>query len=219
MVPSRLIRLKPLRIALRQRFRALQDLARPLAWAMTLWVVVIALPYAWLYPGERLQRPICMALVGLPPFAALLVASTGQARTLLTTGLGALIPPLVACPELLSPRVTSALQGLAVAGLIVIFIASALDAERGPAAAVSERLRSLLRPGGNPAVPVLGLAWASMAWFGEGDRVARIALVATTWMAVQLFPLGAAPVASPTTAWWLRRGGLAALLLALWGWW
>ena len=74
MVPSRLIRLKPLRIALRRRFRAIQDLARPLAWAITLWVVVIALPYAWLYPGERLQRPICMVLVGLPLFAALLVA-------------------------------------------------------------------------------------------------------------------------------------------------
>ena len=218
MVPSRPIRLKPVRDALRARFEALSDLTRPLAWAWVLWFVVVALPYLWLYPGERLSRPVCVTLVFLPPLASLVVASSGQARTLLATGLGGLVPPLVACPELLAERVTGAVQGLAVAGLLVSFIASALDAERSDPAA-GERLRAILRPGGDWLVPALGLAWLALAWFGGDDRTPRLAVVATTWIVVQLVPLGPRPLRQPTPAWWLQRGGIVAALLAVWGWW
>ena len=218
MVPSRPIRLKPVRDALRARFEALSDLTRPLAWAWALWFVVVALPYLWLYPGERLSRPICMALVFFPPLACLFVASSGQTRTLLATGLGGLVPPLVACPELLADRVTGAVQGLAVAGLLVSFIASTVDAERQEPAA-GERLRAVLRPGGDWLVPALGAVWLALAWFGGDDRTPRVAVVATAWMAVHLVPLGASPLLQPTPTWWLQRGGIVAALLAVWGWW
>jgi len=216
MVPSRRNRLNPIQDAIRVRLRALRHLARPMAWALALWLVAVALPFAWLYPGERLSRPICLFLVVLPPLATFAVATSGQARTLLVTGLASLVPPLVACPELLSVRVTGALQGLAVAGVLLSFIASAVDADQPGDWAP---LRRLLRPSADWLVPAMGAVWLALAWLPGGERTARVALVATTWMAVQLLPLGAKPVGRPTAAWWLSRGGLAAVLLALWGWW
>lgn len=243
MVPLRLHLLNPIRAALRARWRALRGLARPLGWLLALWAVVVALPYGWLYPGERLTRPICVALALLAPAAGVWTATTGQARTLLATGLGALVPPLVACPELLSERVTGAMQGLLVAGLLLSFIAAALDADQGVGASANARMRALLRLRGlglsqGVVLPGVGIAWLLLAWLpeqphlatgAEAARTVRVAAVAATWALVLLVPLrprAARPSGGPhrrvqpmTAMWWLQRGGVVALLLAVWGWW
>ncbi len=243
MVPVRPKRLKQRRLAAdlgllaaaRARVDAVRTLQRPVGWALALWGVVILLPFAWLFPGERLARPVCVGLVALGPVATLLVASSGQAQTLLVTALGALVPALVACPELLAPRVRGPVQGLAVAGLLVALIASALDAERQGAAVDGAphtlrppldpalRMRALLRPDGGLLLPALGALWLAMAWFAPGPRTVQVAMVAATWMLVFAVPLGARRVAAttqpPAASWWVARAGGAVALIALWRWW
>ncbi|MCO4760000.1 MAG: hypothetical protein KC502_00730 [Myxococcales bacterium] len=219
MVPVRHNALKSIGDTTRRRVRSVRRLLRPLVWAWALWAVTVAVPYLWLYPGQRLTRPVCMVLVGLPLLLTTLSAALAQARTLLVTGLGSLIPPLVACPELLGPRVTSPLQGLAVAGLLLTFIAATVDAERGKRATANERLRSLLRADGGWLLPGIGAVWLLGAWFGGPDRTRRVAAVAVCWVAVYSIGLGKSAVRYPRPAWWLVRGGALVALAVFWRWW
>ncbi len=207
-----------------------------------MWLVVIALPYLWLYPGENLARPICLVLALLPPLGMVFAAASAQTHLVLGIGLASQVPILVACPELVGPRTTGAVQGLAVAVLLLGFAASCIDQTTGPnwRASPGRRLRHLLRWSDSLAgrlFVILGLVWLAMAWYVptavsaeqvETVRTSRVAAVALCWMAVRTVPMvppgPAGPADSTSTDRWpwmllLRRLTWLLALVAALLWW
>ena len=185
--------------------RDLVDRRRPLAWGIGLWLVIIAVPYLYLYPGDNLSRQTCLLLAALPPLAMLVAAVWSPTHLLLGIGLASQVPVLVACPELTGARVSGAVQGLAVAVLVMGFVAATFDMATGPQWRTSpgRRLRHLLRwPASLTGRLLLGLGvvWLAMAWVVpatvraediEVARTARVAAAALCWMAVRSLPLAA----------------------------
>ncbi len=176
---------------------------RQLTWGMALWLVVVAIPYSYLYPGDNLGRPICMVLALLPPLGMVFTAATAQTHLLLGIGLVSQVPILVACPELIGPRTTGAVQGLAVAVLLLGFASSTINQTTGPQwrASPGQRLRHLFRWPDALAerlLILLGLCWLVAAWYVpeavpveqiESVRTGRVAAVALCWMAVRVVPM------------------------------
>lgn len=201
---------------LRDRSAQVYALRRPVAWGLLLWLIVVAVPYLMIFPEHGLGRPVVMLLATLAPMGMLAAASAGQPQLLLGVGLAAQLPVLVACPQLLATRTAGAVQGVTVAVLVLLFVATSFDVvrtieERTVTVPKQGRLRRLLRwpdhRSGQLAV-LLGAVWLVIAWwvtedsatattaiktFGttqlEGLRTTRIAAVALCWMAVQALPL------------------------------
>lgn len=181
----------------------LRERGRALLWGLGLWALLVALPYAWLFPGQNLARPVCIGLALAGPFGMLLAATWAETHLLLGVGLVALVPVLVACPELVGPRITGAVQGLAVAVVLIGFIAAVVDASAGPAWRVQrgQKLRRLMRRPerfDEVLLLVMGVVWLIMAWVAVGGveveqaeriRTARVASVAVLWMAVRVVPV------------------------------
>ncbi len=177
---------------------------------LLVWLVAVALPYAFLYPGQGLDRPVCLALAGIAPVGMLIAALSGGAPVVLGVGLSGLAPIYIASPELLGERTTGALQGVVLAVLILIFVAAGFDdpSSREPAREhtspadghLAVRLRSLLSPPSTLAdgmLVALGAVWLALAWFGVGDtdmgaraRTTRLAAAALCWIAVRLIGVG-----------------------------
>ncbi len=180
---------------------------RQLTWGLALWLVLIAVPYGWLYPGDNLSRPICIVLALLPPLGMLFTAATAHTHLVLGIGLASQVPILVACPELIGPRTTGAVQGLAVAMILLGFASSTIDQTTGPQwrASPGQRLRRLLRWPASLAgrlLVVLGFLWIAAAWYVpqtvpaeevEAVRTGRVAAVALCWMAVRVVPMAPRP--------------------------
>jgi len=185
-------------------------------WAsgLVVWLVAVALPYAFLYPGQALTRGVCLALAAIAPVGLLLAALAGQAPVILGVGLAGLLPVYIACPELLGPRTTGSLQGLVWAALIVLFVAAALDhpsaqpadpraAEGAPRRVIVGMAALLRRPltRADGLLVVLGVTWLVFAWFAVGAveaparvRTARLAAAALCWIALRMLPIGGAGV-------------------------
>lgn len=83
-----------------------------LLWSLGLWLTVVAVPFAFLYPGDGLERPVCLLLALLAPLLLLLASASGEATLLLGAALAGLVPVLVACPTLHGPRTSGPVQGL-----------------------------------------------------------------------------------------------------------
>ena len=112
-----------------------------------MWLVVVAVPYLYLYPGENLDRPTCLLLAALAPAAMLVAAAWSPTHLLLGVGLASHVPILIACPELIGARITGSMQGLAVAVMLLGFVAATFDLATGPQwrASPGRRLRHLAR--------------------------------------------------------------------------
>ena len=206
MVPARAWSYKLQRVR-----RDLVSRRRPLAWGVGLWLVVIAVPYLYLYPGDNLSRQTCLWLAAMPPLAMLVAAMWSPTHLLLGIGLASQVPVLVACPELVGPRVNGAVQGLAVAVVLLGFVAATFDLATGPQWRTSpgQRLRHLLRwpvSWTGRLVMLLGVVWLAMAWVVpasvpadgiEAARTSRVAAAALCWMALRGVPLAVGPMSGP----------------------
>ncbi|MSP90612.1 MAG: hypothetical protein EXR79_02220 [Myxococcales bacterium] len=211
-------------------------LARPLAWAGVLWAAVAAVPYAFLWPDDGLDRPAVGLLLAAGPVLLGATALSGEALAVLGAGLCGPLPLLVACPILVGPRALGATQGLLHAALALGLIAACWRVERPQTSLWSMLPRpSRLLLDAAPA----GLTWAlaalfmGIAWFGvalaaadEGARAVRVAAAALCWLAVRRVPLRpdthVRRAAGGAETWPLRVGrrvawvGLCGGLLWLW---
>jgi hypothetical protein len=158
---------------LQDRVAQVRALRRPMAWGLLLWAVVVAVPYALIFPEHGLSRPVVMVLAVLPPIGMFVAAMAGQPQLLLGVGLGAHLPMLVASPQLLASRTAGAVQGVTVAVLVLLFVATSFDMvrtvrEQTVRVPVQGRLRRLLRwpeqRSGQAAV-LLGALWLVIAWW------------------------------------------------------
>lgn len=210
-----------------------------LAWSLGLWLTVVALPFAFLYPDEGLQRPVCLLLALLAPAGVIAAVPSGEAAMILGATLGGLVPILVACPALHGPRTSGPLQGLWLAVLLLGLLRSAWnhDGQRqreadlwrltrvwqGGRLALADRVILLLAP-----------VWLAVAWHvdatvdaAEPARAARIAAAGLCWMAVRLLPLrgalpgldGGAAVSDRWPLWLGRRLSWLVLFAGLWWLW
>ncbi len=187
---------------------------RPLAWGVGLWVLVVALPYGFLYPGVGLERPVAMLLAALPPLAMVIAAIAAEAHLLLGIGLASQLPVLVACPELLGPRATGPVQGVAVAVVGLAFVAAAFDHGQRGVGRSDTRLRRLWRlpdlAAGRLSL-ALGVVWLVLAWWpadvpserAEAVRTARVAATAVCWAAVRTLPLARVQERGSTADTWM----------------
>ncbi|GEM_PF-3297353 len=208
---------------------------RVLAWGFALWVISIALPCAFMFPDGGLHRPVTWALAALAPVAMIVAAASAQPQLVFGVGLASHLPLLVACPDLLGPRVVGPIQGLAVAVLILGFAAAAFDSTPGRAERVPvvQRFARLFRWPQAPhrrLVAALAVAWAVLAWsvlehdtaVAEPQRAVRVAAVALCWMAVVRVPLqrpAATDVSVDAVGGILvRRGVWVALAIGAWVW-
>lgn len=182
-----------------------------MAWGAGLWLVVVAVPYLYLYPGENLDRPTCLLLAALAPAAMLVAAAWSPTHLLLGVGLASHVPILIACPELIGPRITGSMQGLAVAVMLLGFVAATFDLATGPQwrASPGRRLRHLARwpkSWTGRLMLLLGILWLGAAWLVpstvaaervEAVRTARVVAAALCWMVVRTVPV--AHVALPSS--------------------
>ena len=172
--------------------------ARPLLWGVSLWSLVVALPYVYLYPGQSLSRPVCWVLALLAPLGMVVAASLARPHLILGVGLAGQLPILIACPELLGTRISGSIQGLAVAVLLLGFVVSAIDRSRASLDAEGKhRLKGLLPSPSSEAqvaLIVLGVVWLAMAWWVDASdqqvvveraRTSRLAGAALCWIAVR----------------------------------
>ena len=105
--------LKPLQAwFLRIWWQQLVSLRTVLAWSLGLWLTVVAVPFAFLFPDEGLDRTVCLVLALLAPLGVLAAVPSGEATLLLGAALGGLVPILVACPALHGARTSGPVQGL-----------------------------------------------------------------------------------------------------------
>jgi hypothetical protein len=221
--------LKLVRDSLRRALR----LRRQVAWGLGAWLATVAVPYAFLFPDQGLDRSIVVALALLAPVGMLLAALSGEALAVLAAGLCGLVPVLVAAPELQGERTTGPVQGLLVAILSVGFVMSSWDRAAEPGQRTA-RPWLTLRDGSPLLFWVLAGVWLVLAWLGaghagaeaEGARAVRVASVAVCWLAVRLVPLsGDGPSLgseSGREAWpgyVARRLAWVALLGGLWWLW
>ncbi len=218
---------------LRDRLTRARPLVPAVAWGLGLWLAVVAVPFAFLFPAEGLGRTVCLLLALLPPLAMAAAALTGDAVVVLYGGLLSLLPILVACPVLQGPRTTGPLQGLLVALISLGFVAQAhLWTGRKRTWSWQPLRRRIRDPIDQLAIP-LGLLWLGQAWLVpqvgveamESARSLRVASVAAVWLALRLVPLQGRPPSlqgTPGERWlpWLIRRCTWLLLLAglLWLW-
>jgi hypothetical protein len=226
MVPAVQAMLKSWRTARHRLLQRALRCVRPAGWALLLWIAVALVPWLWLWPDGGTERPVCVALLAAGPLALLLATVHGDAVAVLAVGLCAPVPLLVACPALLAPPVQGPVQGLALAVIVLGFVASAWRVQR-PQAPLP---RLLQWPAGLPerVVAGLGVAFVALAWLQDGTaedaRARKVAAAALAWLAVRRLPLaGEVPGAHGHRDRWPLYGGrrLAWLLLLgglLWLW-
>ena len=210
------------------------------AWGLLLWLTLVAVPYAFLFPDDGLDRPICLVLAGLAPAGVLVAVGLGEATIVLGAALAGLVPVLVAVPALHGVRTSGGAQGVWLALVLLGLLRAAWNHD---AVHTQEAdLRRLVRwPPPGPqrwqdgATLVLGLAGLGLAWHVgplpaervEAARAARVAAVLLLWLAVRLVPLrGATPGLDATGSlgdrwplWLGRRLSWVGLLGGLWWMW
>lgn len=214
------------------------SLRAALAWSLGLWLTVVAVPLAFLYPQEGLDRPVCLALALLAPLGVLAAALLGEATILLGAALAGLVPVLVACPALHGPRTSGPVQGLWLTLLLLGLVRAVWNHEaEGQNEADLRRLARVWQAGKLPLAERMALLlaplWLALAWHvgdqsdAEAARGARIAGAALCWMAVRLVPVrgelpgldASAPVGDRWPLWLGRRLSWLALFGGLWWLW
>ena len=156
-------------------WQRLVSLRAVLAWSAGLWLTVVAVPFAFLYPEEGLDRRICMALALLSPVGVLAAVPSGEATMLLGAALGGLVPILVACPALHGPRTSGPVQGLWLAILLLGLLRAVWNHDSlGQNEADLRRLTRVWQGGklalADRLVLLLAPVWLALAW-----RVGEIA--------------------------------------------
>ena len=214
-------------------------LKKVLAWCLGLWLTVVAVPFAFLYPQEGLDRPVCLVLALLSPVGVVAAVPSGEATMLLGAALGGLVPILVACPALHGARTSGPVQGLWLAILLLGLLRAVWNHD--VAGQEEADLRRLARfwpvttlPLADRLVLLLAPLWLTQAWLVgafteevEVARAARLAGVAVCWMAVRMVPIhgalpildGSGPVSDRWSLWLGRRLswlGLFGGLMWLW---
>ncbi len=221
-------------------WQRLVSLRAVLAWSLGLWLTVVALPFVFLYPGEGLDRPVCLALAVLSPLGVLAAVPTGEATLLLCAALAGLVPILVACPALHGVRTSGPVQGLWLAILLLGLLRAAWNQDaQGQHEADLRRLARVWQGGKLPLPQRLALLlaplWLALAWHvgavapdqADAARSARVAGAALCWMAVRLVPIrgdlpgldGSGPVSDRWPLWLGRRLSWLALFGGLWWLW
>ncbi len=221
-------------------WQRLVSLRAVLAWSAGLWLTVVAVPFAFLYPEEGLDRRICMALALLSPVGVLAAVPSGEATMLLGAALGGLVPILVACPALHGPRTSGPVQGLWLAILLLGLLRAVWNHDSlGQNEADLRRLTRVWQGGklalADRLVLLLAPVWLALAWrVGEvaadqveSARAARLAGAALCWVAVRLVPMrgalpgldGSGPLGDRWPLWLGRRLSWLALFGGLWWLW
>lgn len=210
-----------------------------LAWGLGLWLTVVAVPFAFLYPQEGLDRPVCMVLALLAPLGLLAAAVLGEATMLLGAALAGLVPILVACPALHGPRTSGPVQGLWLTLLLLGLVRAVWNHDaQGQDEADLRRLARFWQGGklafADRVALLLAPLWLALAWHlgpsaedMETARAARVVGAALCWMAVRLVPIRgelpgldvSARVGDRWPLWLGRRLSWLALFGGLWWLW
>lgn len=236
------------RAALRGWWTQVWALRKVLVWGLMPWLTLVAVPYAFLYPDEGLDRPVCLTLAVLTPLGLLAAAGLGQATLVLGAALAGLVPILVAVPALHGVRTAGPVQGLLLALVLLGLLRAAWNHEAVHVREADLRRLARLPRGawplqvvpGSPAfaeLAILGVAAAglAMAWrVGplageqvESARAARVALMLLIWLGIVLIPLrrslpgldAAGGLRDRWPVWLGRRLSWVGLLGGLWWLW
>ncbi len=183
-------------------WQRLVSLRAVLAWSLGLWLTVVGLPFAFLYPDEGLDRRVCMVLALLAPVGVLAAVPSGEAPVLLGAALGGLVPILVACPALHGARTSGPVQGLWLAIVLLGLVRAVWNHDAQGQNEADLRRLARFGQGGKLAladrlVLLLAPLWLALAWRvgdlaveqAEAARSARLAGAALCWMAVRLVPV------------------------------
>lgn len=208
---------------LRAVFQRGLALWRVLLWGLALWLAVVAVPAAFLYPDEALTVPV-LCLLGASPLGMIVAALSGEALAVLGAALAGVLPALIACPELQGTRTTGSVQALLVA-LLALGLVAAAWSHRAAGALPWPPLWHLW-PSHAP-LPIwltwlIGVVWLVLAWFpatgaaaqAGAARSVRVAGVAMCWLGVRLLPLHGRVVPGRDER-WLTFAGRRALWLGL----
>lgn len=182
MVPSQRYWHKP-----RRGFDNAIRLKGVLVWVFATWIALIGVPVVDLYPNYGLTRPLVLGLVFLQPLVSLLAALTGRVDSVLAISLIALVPALVACPQLAGDQNSDTVRAVVVASvaLALVFAVFRHRHRHEDGDALWSQLMSRLRQPRERHYWLIAALWLAAAWWcgGQlnGNRSLSLVAVVILW--------------------------------------